>query len=90
MTSPLLQFQQSDDTSGPNQIPMVFYGAHLSKKGRYALPDRVGVNNINLLRTIESFYRLGKSGAQYPLALASGMDDGPIFEIFDHACVICD
>ena len=90
MTSPIFHFQQSDDTSGPNQIPMVFYGSHLSKKGRYTLPDRVGVNNINLLRTIESFYRLGRSGAQYPLALASGMDDGPIFEIFDHDCVVCD
>ena len=46
-----------------------------------AIPG-AGVNNINLLRTIESFYGLPKSGKQTPLALAAGLTDGPIKGIF--------
>jgi phosphatidylinositol-3-phosphatase len=77
-----LGFQATTDTSGPNQITMIFYGAHLNTKGLYRLPG-VGVNNVNLLRTIESFYHLGRAGMQSSLALSAGMDDGPITTIFD-------
>lgn len=82
LTAPNLGYQASDSTSGPNHIPMIFYGAHLVKNGRYKLPG-AGVNNVNLLRTIESFYGLTPSGAQTPLATQAGLTDDAITEIFD-------
>lgn len=69
------------NASGPNQITMIFYGANLNCTGAYTVPG-VGVNNINLLRTIESFYDLQPSGAQTPLATAAGLSDGPITGCF--------
>lgn len=67
--------------SGPNHIAMIFYGDHLAKHGLYSVPG-AGVNNVNLLRTIESFYHLKKSGSQTPLAKKAGMDDEAITGIF--------
>ncbi|MES0491058.1 MAG: alkaline phosphatase family protein [Leptospirales bacterium] len=83
MTSPKLKFNPvgRNSDSGPNHIVMIFYGANLSKKGLYTVPG-AGVNNVNLLRTIESFYGLRKSGAQTPLAIEAGMNDGAIEGIF--------
>lgn len=87
LTSPKLRFNSTSctsnaqKTSGKNHIPMIFYGANLSKRGGYSVPG-VGVNNVNLLRTIESFYNLNKSGAQSPLAIKAGMTDKAITGIF--------
>jgi len=86
LTAPNLSFNASSTTSGnsgPNQIAMIFYGAHLIKTDTpYTVPDVIGVNNINLLRTIESIYGLSPSGAQTPLATNAGMSNGPITGIF--------
>lgn len=81
LTAPNLGFQATASSSGPNRIAMIFYGAHLTKRGRYKLPG-VGVNNINLLRTLESFYHLPPNGAQTSLAVSAGMTDLPITGIF--------
>ncbi len=85
MTSPTLGFNPHDvyrtHISGPNKIAMIFYGANLSCSGYFDVPGK-GVNNINLLRTIESFYKLPKSGSQTSLALTTGLTDGPIEGIF--------
>lgn len=91
MTAPNLGFNagsgnenspaENNGESGPNQIAMIFYGANLSSTGPVTLAG-AGVNNINLLRTIESFYQLPKSGAQTTLAAAAGLTDGPITGIF--------
>lgn len=81
LTAPNLRFRQTASTSGPNQIPMIFYGAKLARKGHYRLPGR-GANNVNVLRTLESFYGLSPSGAQSSLCLEAGLSDGPITAIF--------
>ena len=87
LTAPNLSFNStsctSNDqkTSGPNHIAMIFYGANLMKSGLYSEPG-AGVNNVNILRTIESFYNLKKSGAQTPLAKEAGMNDEAITDIF--------
>lgn len=81
LTAPNLHFQQTASTSGPNKIPLIFYGAYLNRRGQYRLPG-VGANNINVLRTIESFYGLSPSGTQSSLALAARLDNGPITAIF--------
>jgi len=81
LTAPNLGFQASPSTSGPNQIAMLFYGANLAVTGNYTVPG-AGVNNVNLLRTVESFYDLAPSGNQTSLATAAGMDNGPITGIF--------
>lgn len=70
--------------SGPNQIAMVFYGANLSMTGHQTVAG-AGVNNINLLRTIESIYGLSKSGAQTSVAENAGMSDEAIPGIFTFA-----
>jgi len=67
--------------TGPNHIAMVFYGAGLAKHGLYSVPG-TGVNNVNLLRTIESFFGLRKSGKQTPLAVKAGMNDEGIEGVF--------
>jgi len=81
LTAPTLNFTPSGGNSGPNHIAIIFYGANLSKHGLYSVPG-AGVNNVNILRTIESFYHLKKSGAQTPLAVEAGMNDDPITGIF--------
>ena len=81
LTAPDLGFQQTGSTSGPNQIAMLFYGANLAVTGAYAEPG-AGVNNINLLRTVESFYGLTASGDQSVLATAAGMSNNGITDIF--------
>jgi hypothetical protein len=91
MTAPSLGFNAgannnnwpADDNlaSGPNQIAMIFYGANLNCSGPFTVAG-AGVNNINLLRTIESFYHLPKSGSQTTLAMAAGLTDGPITGFF--------
>ena len=68
-------------TSGPNHIPMIFYGANLAQTGSYKVSG-AGVNNINLLRTIEAVYGLKKSGAQTSLASSAGLTDDAIPNIF--------
>lgn len=83
MTSPGLGFKPKGGgtISGPNQIAMLFYGANLAGTGPMKVPG-VGVNNINLLRTIESFYNLPQSGMQTALAISTGLTNGPIEGIF--------
>jgi hypothetical protein len=71
-------------TSGPNQIPMFFYGANLITSGSHTVSGE-GVNNINLLRTIESIYGLEESGRQTPVAESAGMTDEAIPGIFTFA-----
>ena len=60
---------------------MLFYGADLSLTGAHAEPG-AGVNNVNLLRTLESFYGLDASGDQSVLATAAGMSNNGITDIF--------
>lgn len=92
MTAPTLGFNDGTtgstnwingetNCSGPNQIPMMLYGANLNCTGPFTAPC-VGVNNINLLRTIESFYDLQPSGAQTALATAAGLTNGPVTGCF--------
>ena len=92
MTAPSLGFNAATNNntnwptedglaSGPNQIAMIFYGANLNSSGPFTLAG-AGVNNINLLRTIESFYNLPQSGSQTTLARAAGLTDGPITGFF--------
>lgn len=91
MTAPTLGFNAGTNNaswpaednlaSGPNQIAMIFYGANLNTSGPFTV-EGAGVNNINLLRTIESFYQLPPSGTQTPLAAAAGLTDGPITGFF--------
>jgi len=81
LTAPDLGFKQTDSTSGPNQIAMLFYGANLAAPGAHAEPG-AGVNNVNLLRTVESFYELTSSGDQSVLATAAGMSNNGITDIF--------
>ncbi|MEO6053174.1 MAG: alkaline phosphatase family protein [Chthoniobacterales bacterium] len=65
--------------SGPNQITTLFVGANIVA-GDYS--EGNGTTNVNVLRTIESFYGLTPSGDQAPLATAAGIGDGPITDIF--------
>jgi len=85
LTAPGLGFNDgsnpSNTNSGPNQIAMLFYGANLAVTGSYAVTG-AGVNNVNLLRTVESFYGLSASGAQSSLATSAGMSDTGITGIF--------
>lgn len=55
-----------------NRIVTIFAGA-LIKPGDYA--EGEGVTHVNLLRTLEAMYGLGRSGAQQPFALAAGIAD---------------
>ena len=47
-----------DDYSSSNQIPTLFYGAHV-KTGKYA----EAINHYNVLRTLEDMYGLSRAGA---------------------------
>ncbi len=70
--------------SGPNQITTLFAGANIVP-GQYAEGANAeggGITNVNVLRTIESFYGLSPNGAQSPLALSAGANDLPITDIF--------
>jgi acid phosphatase len=77
-TSPRLG-PNPNGNSGPNQITMLFVGAGVVP-GDY--PERAGVTNVNLLRTVESFYDLAKSGAQAPLARKAGLTNRGLTDIF--------
>ena len=83
LTAPNLQANQAKKgTSGPNQIPMFFYGANLATSGGYSIPG-TGANNINLLRTIEAIYGLSASGEQSSVAKEGGLDDLAIPGLFN-------
>jgi phospholipase C len=58
-----------------NRIVTIFAGAHI-KPGVYA--EGKGITHVNILRTIEAMYGLGKSGAQQPNALGAGIGDDQI------------
>lgn len=60
---------------------MIFYRANLAVSGHYIGPG-AGVNNINLLRTIEAIYGLPKSGTQSPVATNAGMTDEALPRLF--------
>ena len=63
-----------------NRIATVFAGAHI-RHGDY--PENKGITHVNILRTIEAMYGLGRSGAQQANALAFGIgDDYLITDIF--------
>jgi len=83
LTNPLLGANSDKHgPSGPNHIAMVFYGANLAMSGHVEVSPSVGVNNVNLLRTIESIYGLDKSGAQSPVAAKAGLTDEAIPGLF--------
>ncbi len=77
-TSPRLG-PNPNGNSGPNQITMLFVGAGVVP-GDYR--EGHGVTNVNLLRTIESFYDLAKSGAQAPLATRARIGNRGLTNIF--------
>src|SRR5262245_7594898 len=58
-----------------NRTVTIFAGAHI-KPGAYA--EGKGITHVNILRTIEAMYGLGKSGAQQPNALGAGIGDDQI------------
>ncbi len=62
-----------------DQITMLFSGADVVD-GQYA--EGQGVTNVNLLRTIESFYNIAPEGAQQGNATVYGIGNGPITDIF--------
>jgi phosphatidylinositol-3-phosphatase len=66
-----------------NRIVTIFAGAHI-KPGSYA--EGKGITHVNILRTIEAMYGLGKSGAQQPNAAGAGIgDDQIITDVFEPA-----
>jgi phospholipase C len=63
-----------------NRIATILAGAHIGH-GDYA--EGNGVTHINLLRTLEAMYKLGRSGRQQQKALKAGIaDDFIITDIF--------
>lgn len=63
-----------------NRIPTIFAGAHI-KPGEYS--EISGLTHVNLLRTFEAMYGLGRSGAQQPNALGAGIsDDYVVTDVF--------
>ncbi len=78
MTSPNLG-PNPGGNSGPNQITMMLAGAAITP-GNYS--EGAGVTNVNLLRTIESFYGLSAVGDQAPLATDAGISNTAITDVF--------
>jgi phosphatidylinositol-3-phosphatase len=63
-----------------NRIVTILAGAHV-KAGDY--DEGKGVTHVNILRTLEAMYGLGRSGAQQQYALAAGItDDFVLTDIF--------
>lgn len=58
-----------------NRIVAILAGAHI-KPGDYA--EGPGLTHVNLLRTLESMYKLNPSGAQQQNAVAAGITDTAI------------
>ena len=48
-----------------------------------AYPEGKGITHVNILRTIEAMYGLPKSGAQQTKAVAAGISDEAITDIFE-------
>src|SRR5208282_6111047 len=64
-----------------NQIATIFAGAHI-KHADFA--EGKGITHVNIVRTVESMYKLNPSGAQADRALKAGIaDDFVITDIFD-------
>lgn len=71
----------SSDDSMQNRIVTIFVGAHV-KPGLYA--EGKGITHVNILRTLEAMYGLGRSGAQQPNAVQAGItDDYIITDVFE-------
>jgi phosphatidylinositol-3-phosphatase len=71
----------SSDSSMQNRIVTIFVGAHI-KPGQYQ--EGKGITHVNVLRTLEAMYGLGKSGAQQPNAVNAGItDDYIITDVFE-------
>jgi len=90
----IITFDENEDPSGmmgltdpsskekvkQNRIATIFAGARI-RHGDY--PENKGITHVNILRTLESMYGVGKSGAQQANALAFGIgDDYIITDIF--------
>ena len=84
LTAPDLGYQASSNTSGSNQIAMVFYGANLATNGLVGTfgANSNGVNNLNLYDTLQSFYGISNYGTQSDVAAAAGLVSAPITDIF--------
>ena len=64
-----------------NRIVTILLGARI-KTGDFA--ESPGVTHVNLLRTLEAMYGLGRAGAQQPNAAGSGItDDYIITDVFE-------
>jgi phosphatidylinositol-3-phosphatase len=71
----------SSNDSIQNRIATIFAGAHI-KPGLYS--EGKGITHVNILRTLESMYGLGRAGAQQPYALKFGItDDYIITNVFE-------
>ena len=69
------------DAGRRNRIATIFAGAHI-KAGEY--PEDNGVTHVNILRTLESMYKLNKSGTQQWQALKANISDSFLIkDIFD-------
>lgn len=65
-----------------NRIVTIFAGAHI-KAGDY--PEGQCITHVNILRTIEAMYGLGKAGAQQSNALKAGItDDYIVTDVFEN------
>ena len=87
----LVPTQATDDPASVGKVDIVLFcvklwdiesaGAHI-KPGNYE--EGNGITHVNILRTIEAMYGLGKSGAQQPNALGAGIgDDQIITDVFE-------
>jgi acid phosphatase len=64
-----------------NRVATIFVGAHV-KPGLYA--EGKGITHVNILRTLEAMYGLGRSGAQQIFAVRAGItDDYIVTDVFE-------
>ncbi len=66
-----------EGSSGPNQITIIFAGAHVIPG-----PNATRMTNVNVLRTIESIFDLDSSGDQAPLATSADINNDAVSDIF--------
>jgi len=83
LTNPLVAPYDQFRHDLQNRIPTIIAGAHI-KANSEGYNESKGVTHVNILRTLESMYGLGRSGAQQPNALGAGItDDFLISDIFE-------
>jgi acid phosphatase len=72
LTNPFVQPKDEFTRDLQNRTVTIFAGADI-KPGDYA--EGRGITHVNILRTLEAMYGLGRSGAQQPNAAGGGISD---------------